>query len=169
MQETWDSGLIPASGRSPGEGNGNPIQYSCLENPMDRGASRAMVHRVAKSWTRLKWLSTSVLDNRGGWFPVWKCSGPSSSDPNQCYLWESSQNQILKEESGVPRSDRQICLISNSAPEGIGFAPLVHLTRKSFINGINNRWKKPADWTCPDTQSELCICMIPLIDDTTPS
>ena len=40
---------IPGSGRSPGEGNGNPLQYSCLENPMDRGAWRATVHRVAKS------------------------------------------------------------------------------------------------------------------------
>ena len=46
-------GLIPALGRSPGEGNGNPFQSSCLENPMDRGAWQATVHRVAKSWTRL--------------------------------------------------------------------------------------------------------------------
>ena len=46
-----DVGLIPESGRCPGEGNGNPFQYSCLENPMDRGAWRAMVHRVAKSQT----------------------------------------------------------------------------------------------------------------------
>ena len=45
-------GLIPGSGRSPGEGNGNPLQYSCLENPMDRGAWWAAVHGVAKSWTR---------------------------------------------------------------------------------------------------------------------
>ena len=44
-----DLGSIPGSGRSPGEGNGNPFQYSCLENPMDRGAWRATVHRVAKS------------------------------------------------------------------------------------------------------------------------
>ena len=44
-----NAGLIPGSGRSPGEGNGNPLQYSCLENPMDRGAWRATVHRVAKS------------------------------------------------------------------------------------------------------------------------
>ena len=44
-------GLIPGSGRSPGEGNGNPLQYSCLENPMDRGAWRITVHGVAKSWT----------------------------------------------------------------------------------------------------------------------
>ena len=49
-----DSGSIPGSGRSPEEGNGNPLLYSCLENPMDREAWRATVHRVAKSWTQLK-------------------------------------------------------------------------------------------------------------------
>ena len=42
------------SGRCPGEGNGNPLQYCCLENPMDRGAWRATVHGVAKSWTGLR-------------------------------------------------------------------------------------------------------------------
>ena len=64
---TEDEGLIPGSGRSPGGGNGNPLQYSWLENPMDRGAWWAIVHGVAKSqtplsdWTRTrsfnKWLS----------------------------------------------------------------------------------------------------------------
>ena len=49
-----DAGSIPGLGRSPGEGNGNPLQYSCLENPVDREAWRATVHRVAKSRTRLK-------------------------------------------------------------------------------------------------------------------
>ena len=48
-----DLGLIPGSGRSPGEGNGNPFQYSCLENSMDRGAWQATVHGVTKSWSRL--------------------------------------------------------------------------------------------------------------------
>ena len=43
-----DSGSIPGSGRSPGEGNGNPLQYSCLGNPMDRGAWRATVYGVVK-------------------------------------------------------------------------------------------------------------------------
>ena len=46
-----DLGLIPGSGRSPGEGNGNPLQYSCLENPMDRGAWQATVHGIAESDT----------------------------------------------------------------------------------------------------------------------
>ena len=45
-----DTGSIPGSGRFPGEGNGNPLQYSSLENPMDRGAWWAIVHGVSKSW-----------------------------------------------------------------------------------------------------------------------
>jgi len=48
-----DLGLIPGLGRAPGEGNGNPLQYSCLENPMDGGAWWATVHGVAKSRTQL--------------------------------------------------------------------------------------------------------------------
>ena len=49
-----DLGLISGSGRSPGEGKGNPLQYSCLENPMDEGAWQATVHGVTKSWIRLR-------------------------------------------------------------------------------------------------------------------
>ena len=48
-----NAGSISGSGRSPGEGNGNPLQDSCLENPTDRGAWWPTVHGVAKSWTRL--------------------------------------------------------------------------------------------------------------------
>ena len=51
-------GLMPGLGRFSGEENGNPLQHSCLENPMDRGAWWAAVHGVTQSWTRLKWLST---------------------------------------------------------------------------------------------------------------
>ena len=53
-----DVGLIPGLGISPREGNGNSLQYSCLENPMARGVWWAIVHRVTKSWTQLKWLNT---------------------------------------------------------------------------------------------------------------
>ena len=56
-----DTGSIPGSGRFPGEGRGNPLQYSCLENHMDRWAWQPTVHRVTKSWTQLKWLSTLVI------------------------------------------------------------------------------------------------------------
>ena len=52
-----EPGLVPGLGRSPGEGHGHSLQYSCLENPMDREAWQAMVHLVSKSWTQLKQLS----------------------------------------------------------------------------------------------------------------
>ena len=52
-----DVGLIPGSGRSPREGHDKPLQCSCLENPLDRGAWQAMIDRMAKSWTQLKRLS----------------------------------------------------------------------------------------------------------------
>ena len=58
--DAGEGGSVPGSGRCPGGGHGNPLQYSCLENPKDRRAWRAMVHWVAKSWTRLKQLSTHV-------------------------------------------------------------------------------------------------------------
>ena len=59
-----DLGSIPGWERSPGGGHDNPLKYSCLENPMDRGAWRATVHKVPKSWTRLKQLSmhTCIAD-----------------------------------------------------------------------------------------------------------
>ena len=57
-RDTWDVGLIPGLGRSPGGGHGSPLQYSCWENPMDKGAWRATVHRVVKS---LIWLSKCTL------------------------------------------------------------------------------------------------------------
>ena len=59
-EDVRDMGLISGSGRSPGEGNGNPPQYSCLENPIDRGAWWAIVHRVSKSYTQLKRLSVAL-------------------------------------------------------------------------------------------------------------
>ena len=61
MQEmqAGDTGLIPGLGRSPGGGNGNPLQYSCLESSMDRGAWQATIHGVVKSQTQLShWTQT---------------------------------------------------------------------------------------------------------------
>ena len=70
-----DSGSIPGSGRSPGEGNGNPLQYSCLENPMDRGAWWAAVHGVTKSRTRLSDFTFFLS--------LMKIMAPPSKDPMQ--------------------------------------------------------------------------------------
>ena len=63
--DTRDMGLIPGSGRSPGGGHGNPLQYSCLENPMDRGGWWTTVHGVVKRQTRLKQLSTAHFSATG--------------------------------------------------------------------------------------------------------
>ena len=59
--EAGDLNLIPGSRRSPGGGNGNPLQYSCLENPMDKGAWWATVHRVAKELDKTERLTTCII------------------------------------------------------------------------------------------------------------
>ena len=61
-----DLGLIPVLGTTSGEEHGNLFQYSCLENPLDRGAWQAIVHGVAKSQTRLKRLSTQLFCRNSG-------------------------------------------------------------------------------------------------------
>ena len=60
-----DAGLTPGLGKSPGGGRGNPLQYSCLENPMDRGAWWATVHRVGKTWTEATWHAPIMWNKRG--------------------------------------------------------------------------------------------------------
>ena len=67
-----DLGSIPGEGRSPGEGNDNPLQYSCLENPMDRGAWGATVHGVSKSQTQLSDFTHSLLSHKGNGFHTMK-------------------------------------------------------------------------------------------------
>ena len=61
-----DRGSIPELGKSPGEGNGNALQYSCLKNPVDRGAWRATAHEIAESQTRLSDKHFACTDNRQG-------------------------------------------------------------------------------------------------------
>ena len=67
--DTRDNVYDPWAGKIPGEGNGNPLQYSCLENPMDRGAWQATVHRVTNSWMWLKQPSTQKahVPSSGEW------------------------------------------------------------------------------------------------------
>ena len=91
-----DACLIPGLGRSPGGRNGNPLQYSWLENPMDRGAWQAMVHRVTKSWTQL---SNSEATTTVGFLcaecPQLLCHVPLC-DPMDCSLPGSSVHRILQ-------------------------------------------------------------------------
>ena len=66
-----DRGSIPGLGRSPGERSGNPLQYSCLQTPTDRGAWRATVHGFARSWTRLSDFTFTFIVARGILVPWW--------------------------------------------------------------------------------------------------
>ena len=78
-------GLIPGSGRSPGEGNGNPLQYSCLENFVDRGAWWVTVNGVSKSQTQLSTHAYTLLTALHTVF--WLALDPSCSQPDIFHLW----------------------------------------------------------------------------------
>ena len=87
-----DPGSIPEWGKSPGEGNGSPLQYSCLENPMEEGAWWATVHGVAKSRTRLSNFSYAVS---------WGFPGGSDSKESACNVEDLSSIPGLRRSPGV--------------------------------------------------------------------
>ena len=95
-----ETSSIPGSERSPGGGHGNPLQYSCLKNPIDRGAWQAMVHAVTKSWTQLKQLSMQVHAHthsvlfRGACMEIlWKFAAPQ---PLTSHLSEHQSGNMLQ-------------------------------------------------------------------------
>ena len=91
-----DEDSIPGLGRSPGEGNSNPLQYSCLENPMDRGAWGAPVHRVAKSWTWLKWLFMHAHTTED-WYPLSRSRWCCGEAPWARTLWRRERAETWRE------------------------------------------------------------------------
>ena len=100
---TGDAGSIPGWGRSPGGGNGNPLQYSCLENPMDRGAWWATVHGVAKSWAQLSDWARACTHTHTCHFSHWLHYHPLLSRPLRYF-------SSLQESS--------FCAAVNSQPQG---------------------------------------------------
>ena len=94
--DTRDSGSIPELGRSPGERNVNRFQCSCLENPKDREAWQVTVHRVTKSWTRLKQLSVHTATFASQW--LWQIT----------YMWnlKNKTNKHNKTETDSQRTKR---------------------------------------------------------------
>ena len=115
-----DAGSIPGSGRSPGGGNGNPLKYSCLKNPMNRGAWWATVHRVKKSQTQLKQLSRHacrVLADNCHWLNLrmtvfWK---QGTNQSTFCNSEHGSVTFILKKthymEEGMRGTKRKLAII----------------------------------------------------------
>ena len=124
-----DLSLIPGSERSPGEGNGNPLQYFCLENPMDRGAWQATVHAVAKSQTQLTRLSSSSSSSDG---KVFACNvGDLGSVPGS--------GRPLGDGNGNPL---QYFCLENPMDRGVWWAT---------VHGVAKSWTQ---LTC--TQPALC-------------
>ena len=105
-----DPGLISESGRSPGEGNGNPLQYSCLENPMDRGAWWPTVHGVAKDKTERLTSSLSSHSYLGTVMPkgLTSLALPSSGDPRAFYIKVGKMDRDKREKPSKlsPKSKR---------------------------------------------------------------
>ena len=85
MQETWDPGSIPGPGRSLGGGHGHPLWYFFLENPVDRGAWWAIVHRVAKCQTQLKRLACMQRDTGEGKMLIFAKNTEQETFPNGIY------------------------------------------------------------------------------------
>ena len=110
---TGDLGSIPGLGRSPGEGNGNLLQDSCLENPMGRGAWRATIHGVAKSQTQLKWLSTHHELYEGRQFAWWMNECFSKIWKFECHNWLLDGRVLRVEFKGdrtrITVMDRLVC------------------------------------------------------------
>ena len=124
-----DAGSIPESGRSPGGANGNPLQYPCLENPLDTGIWRATVHRVAQSWTQSDLARRQArLSLHGVQFSelckcIWLCSHCHHEDAQQ---WGHPTETFRVSLCGQPLS--LPTAIIDLSPVPIGFAlPACHI------------------------------------------
>ena len=137
-----DAGSVPGLGRSPGGGHGNPFQDSCLENPMDRGAWQAMVHRVVRSQTWLKQLSTrayKLLESRKS-VEVrknhWEVHTLRANSHGKRSYNESTEPTNRVEEKVIPRTPLLFlwCLTTQGLDTPRGFT----------ISPAKSRWQKPS-------------------------
>ena len=109
------------SGRFPGGGHGNPLQYSCLENPMDRGAWWATVHRVTKSWTWLKLLSTHM---------------------HVCILWGQRMYKLSAAAAKLLQSCLTLCDPVDGSPPGSPVPGILQARTLEWVAiSFSNAWK----------------------------
>ena len=109
-----DLGSIPESGRFPGEGNGNPLQYSCLENPMDRGAQRAIVHGVPRVGHDLAtkpppgcyWASQVALVVK---------NPPANAGDVRCGAWWAAVHKVTKSRTRLSERSSHLSLVTFTA------------------------------------------------------
>ena len=143
-ESAWKAGgpgLILGSGRTPGEGNGNPLQYSCLENPMDGGSWWATVHGVAKSWTWLHFHGDVFELLKRGWvvFNVLCLGSQDNCDLLTHFLYKGNKKYIFKEVLGALRSTQ----LSPQwvSPQGFQKAPMFYsMTWEMGPNSATCTW-----------------------------
>ena len=140
--EVRDAGSIPGLGRSPGEGNGNPLQYSCLENPMDRGAWRATVHRGRK-----KSDTTQVTQHAGRHVKTWgsklEFSWPKLlTHLRQVSLGWIKLRRVTENHSGLVTTQRErIILAINIESEPVQFNRKDRIILLKVVHPcINGKW-----------------------------
>ena len=157
MQETRGVGSIPGLGRSPGGGHGNPLQYSCLENPMDRRSWWATVHGVTKSWTRLKWHGTQhacalgrkefcLWSSTAAWTPARIYPLPTCLVNFKLDSTHNHVNQLLKN----PFSPPLLC------PFPFPSLPLSHFLSLSSLS-VLFLWRIPTNTNCVRTQCAVFL------------
>ena len=132
--------MIPGSGRSPGGGNGNSLQYSCLENPMDGGAWQATTHGLTKSQTRLKRLSMTDFT----FFTFKISSSACEASPTFCKLIYSDHG--LLSPSGFV-SLPHACL---NHPHPGDFAPAVPVGQSTLPPAVPQGWHRLTFWFTPE-------------------
>ena len=151
-ESVCDSGAtccIPGSGRCPGGGHGNPLRYSCLENPMDTLAWQAMVHRVAKSWTQLKlctvWCPAKERVKNG--FPTCQ-TGKLHDTQDRVLMSPGPSTKFSKKDSKVSSFSIQTNLVIEQTSSRLQFSPVQF---SSVIQSFPTLWD-PMNWStlgCP--------------------
>ena len=118
LHAVQEASLIPGSGRSPGEGNGNPLQYSCLENSMDRGACQASVQGVDKKWDMTEPLTLSDFQ-----------TSSQNSEKRFTYVYQLLKDMIMNTKE---TPDRVMCRATPgskgvSVPEKLGYVTISNI------------------------------------------
>ena len=127
-------GPIPGSERSPGKQNGNLLQYSCLENSMDRGSWWAIVHGVAKNWTQLSdWTELNWIPYRATWVAQWIKNLPAIQETQ---VWSLGQEDPL-EEGMAPHSS----ILAWRSPASEAWHAAVHGPQR-----VRHDWATELNW-----------------------
>ena len=157
MQEMKrDVGLIPGSGRSPGGGHDNPFQYSCLENPMDRGSWWATVHGVAKSWIQLSDLARMHARMTHQEIPTHRLAYCLATKKKN--KWFLKTVKCLSAHAQLVQSCLAFCDPMDCNPPGSSVHGILQARILEWVAISSSRVSsQPMDWTCVSCDSFISM------------